>query len=107
MTVAWGEKTNLSTNTEDFYDGSAVRVVNFEGTLNEVGSGFDSFPGVTGDEHYTMDGLFELVPPGWFVVIWVACSRLLATGVAEEFCIGKLPEGERTRLARYGVPFVV
>jgi hypothetical protein len=87
----------LSANTQDLYDGSVDRVVDLEGTLNEVGSGFNSSQCVTGDEEYAMDGLLEFVPPGWFVVIWVALSRLLTTGVAEEFCVGNLAARERTR----------
>lgn len=97
----------MSANTQDLYDRSIVRVIDVEGALNEVGSRFDSFPGVTSDEHYAMDGLFEFVSPGWFVVIWIACSWLLTTGVAEEECIIKLPECERSRLARYGSPVFV
>ena len=102
-----GRRTDLSANTQDLYDRSLARVVDVEGTLNEVGSRFDSFPGVTGDEYYAMDGLFEFVPPGWFVVIWVVCSWLLTTRVAEEFCVGQLPERESSRLARYGLLFSV
>jgi hypothetical protein len=105
--VAWGRRTNLSANTHDLYNGSIVRLVDFEGTFNDVASRFDSFPGVTGDEYYAMDTLFELVSPGWFVVIWVVQSWLLTTRVAEEFCVGKLPKRKRPILARYGLPFVV
>ncbi len=101
-TVAWGRRTNLSANTQDLYDRSIVRVVNVESMLNEVGSRFDSFPGVTSDQNYAMDRLFEFVPPGRFVVIWVVRSWLLTTRVAEEFCVGKLPERESSRLAIYG-----
>ena len=105
--MAWDRRTNLSANTQDLYDRSIVRVIDVEGTLNEVGSRFDSLPGVTSDEYYAMDRLFEFVPPGWFVVIWIACSWLLSTRVAKELCIFKLPERERSRLARYGNPFTV
>ena len=102
-TVARGRRTNLSANTQDLYDRSVDRVVDVENTLNDLGLRFNSFPGFTSDEYYAMDGLLEFVPPGWFVVIWVFCSWLLTTRVAEELCVGKLPERERSRLARYGV----
>jgi len=94
----------LSANTEDLYDGCLVRIIDLEGTLNEVGSGFDSFPAVTSDEEYAMDLLLEFVPPGWFVVIWVAYSGHLTAGVVEELCIGKLPCRERTKPARRRIP---
>ena len=90
----------MSANTQDLYDGSIVRVVDVEGTFNEVGPGFDSFPGVTGDEYYAMDVLFEFVSPSWFVVIWVVFSWLLTTIVAEGFCVGHLAARERTRVGR-------
>jgi len=105
--VTWGRRTNLSANTQDLYNGSLVRVVDFEGTFDEIGPRFDSFPGVTGDEYYTMDTLFEFISPGWFVVIWVICSWLLTTRVTEEFCVGKLPGRERSILSRYGIPILV
>jgi hypothetical protein len=101
-----GPKTHLPADTQDLHDGSAVRLVGVEGTLNEVGSSFNLFPAITGDEDYAMDGFLEFVPPGWFVVIWVVVSRLLMARVAEEFCVGKLPERERSWTV-YGVPSVV
>jgi len=94
----------LSANTQDLYNGSLVRVVDFERTFDEIGPRFDAFPGVTSDEYYAMDTSFEFISPGWFVVIWVVWSWLLTTRVTEEFCVGKLPERERSVLSGYGLP---
>ena len=87
----------MSANTEDLYDGSLDGVVELEGLLNEVGSVLDAFPAVASDEEYAMDGLLELAPPVWFVVVWVGWSGLLTTGVAKEFGVGNLAECENTR----------